>query len=73
MCAAERERYECFFCQGDSLKMRDWEEKWGGWGSLPQLWGIADSFLANERDVEASGSREDYILVQTRTEDERRQ
>lgn len=33
--------------------------EWGVGGSLPQLWRIADFFLANEMDLEeASGGRE---------------
>lgn len=61
-CAAESENILVgFSSQGGSVKMRDWKVEWGvGWGwSLPQLRGIADFFLVNERDLEeASGGRE---------------
>lgn len=55
-CAAERGNILVgFSSQGGSIKMRDLRVKWGK-GSLPQLWGILDFFLANERDLEeASG------------------
>lgn len=45
-CAAERGNILVgFSSQGGSIKMRDLRVKWGR-GSLPQLWGILDFFLA---------------------------
>lgn len=60
-CAAESENILVgFSSQGGSIKMRDLKVEWGRWGwSLPQLRGIADFFLVNERHLEeASGGRE---------------
>lgn len=41
--------------------MRESRLEWGG--GVPQLWGIADFYLSNERDPEeASGSREELCV-----------
>lgn len=47
--------------QGGSVRMRDSRLERGR--GLPQLWGIADFYLSNERDSEeASGSREELCF-----------